>query len=190
MKWQAYSCWICCCHSAAHMMLVALNSTPRFNESGTLCFQNVPCPSQIPHTSIRPSLAPEDRSARSPSPQPVRGQSPDLTPRRSSSSFTQASSSSPTGRRSFLNSNQQSPLQQQHSSQQQTSEQHLQQQQLETVTCWSSTDRLNVSIGLMYALCNLAKELGAAAGFCVPRPQLLRRWLQVRGGLQLLIACH
>lgn len=49
----------------------------------------------------------------------------------------------------------------------------------EGVTCWSSADRLNVSIGLMYALCNLAVELGAVAGFCVPRPQLLRRWLQV-----------
>lgn len=36
----------------------------------------------------------------------------------------------------------------------------------------------------MYALCNLAVELGAVAGFCVPRPQLLRRWLQVRGAKQ------
>jgi kinesin family protein 4/21/27 len=51
------------------------------------------------------------------------------------------------------------------------------------VTCWSSADRLNVSIGLMYALCNLAVELGAVAGFCVPRPQLLRRWLQVGRGV-------
>jgi hypothetical protein len=59
---------------------------------------------------------------------------------------------------------------------------HEQQQQPEqpAATCWSSTDRLNVSIGLMHALCNLATELGAMAGFCVPRPQLLRRWLQVR----------
>jgi hypothetical protein len=63
---------------------------------------------------------------------------------------------------------------------QQLQEQQQQQQPQENVTCWSSADRLNVSIGLMYALCNLAKELGAAAGFCVPRPQLLRRWLQVR----------
>lgn len=54
------------------------------------------------------------------------------------------------------------------------------QQQEENVTCWSSADRLNVSIGLMYALCNLAKDVGAVAGFCVPRPQLLRRWLQVK----------
>jgi hypothetical protein len=68
-------------------------------------------------------------------------------------------------------------LNRQHSLPQQLQEQ--QQQPQENVTCWSSADRLNVSIGLMYALCNLAKELGAAAGFCVPRPQLLRRWLQV-----------
>lgn len=61
-------------------------------------------------------------------------------------------------------------------------QQAAQQQQAEGATCWSSADRLNVSIGLMYALCNLAVELGAVAGFCVPRPQLLRRWLQVGGG--------
>jgi len=60
--------------------------------------------------------------------------------------------------------------------QQQQQQQH---REPEGVTCWSSADRLNVSIGLMYALCNLAVEVGAVAGFCVPRPQLLRRWLQV-----------
>jgi hypothetical protein len=82
-------------------------------------------------------------------------------------------------------------LSQQHSLPQQLQEQP---QPQENVTCWSSADRLNVSIGLMYALCNLAKELGAAAGLCVPRPQLLRRWLQVglpvfHNSLRLLCAC-
>jgi kinesin family protein 4/21/27 len=46
------------------------------------------------------------------------------------------------------------------------------------VEAWSSADRLNVSVGLLYALCNAATAAGASAGFCVPRPQLLRRWLQ------------
>lgn len=46
------------------------------------------------------------------------------------------------------------------------------------VEAWSSADRLNVSVGLLYALCNAAIAAGASAGFCVPRPQLLRRWLQ------------
>jgi hypothetical protein len=43
---------------------------------------------------------------------------------------------------------------------------------------WSSADRLNVSVGLLYALCAAAQAAGARAGFCVPRPQLLKRWLQ------------
>lgn len=46
------------------------------------------------------------------------------------------------------------------------------------VITWTSVDRLNMSIGLLYALCNHALENGVACGFCVPRPQLLRRWLQ------------
>jgi hypothetical protein len=80
--------------------------------------------------------------------------------------------------------NNSSLLSQQHSLPQQLQEQ---QQPQENLTCWSSADRLNVSIGLMYALCNLAKELGAAAGFCVPRPQLLRRWLQVGAGGEMCL---
>ncbi|KAI8464145.1 MAG: P-loop containing nucleoside triphosphate hydrolase protein [Monoraphidium minutum] len=43
---------------------------------------------------------------------------------------------------------------------------------------WSSADRLNVSVGLLYALCAAAQAAGARVGFCVPRPQLLKRWLQ------------
>jgi hypothetical protein len=43
---------------------------------------------------------------------------------------------------------------------------------------WGSADRLNVSVGLLYALCAAAQDAGATAGFCVPRPQLLKRWLQ------------
>jgi len=43
---------------------------------------------------------------------------------------------------------------------------------------WGSADRLNVSVGLLYALCAAAQDAGARAGFCVPRPQLLKRWLQ------------
>lgn len=46
-----------------------------------------------------------------------------------------------------------------------------------TIT-WSSVDRLNMSIGLLYALCNHARDQSIRCGFCVPRPQLLRRWLQ------------
>ncbi|GIL52093.1 hypothetical protein Vafri_8067 [Volvox africanus] len=46
-----------------------------------------------------------------------------------------------------------------------------------TIT-WSSVDRLNMSIGLLYALCNHAIENGIRCGFCVPRPQLLKRWMQ------------
>lgn len=138
---------------------------------------------QIPHTSIRPALAADDRSAPA---QPARAASPspgEVAPRHIS--FSQPSSSSPAtgGRRSSAHS-QLAPagslLSQQHSLPQQLQEQP---QPQENVTCWSSADRLNVSIGLMYALCNLAKELGAAAGFCVPRPQLLRRWLQVGGAV-------
>ncbi len=37
-----------------------------------------------------------------------------------------------------------------------------------------------MSIGLLYALCNHAIENGIRCGFCVPRPQLLKRWMQVR----------
>jgi hypothetical protein len=153
---------------------------------------------QIPHTSLRPALSAEDRSApaaaaaaaaRATSPSPG-----EVTPRRSSFSHPSGGSPAAGGRRSSAHSQQPanpSLLSQQHSLPQQLQEQQQQQQQ-ENVTCWSSADRLNVSIGLMYALCNLAKELGAAAGFCVPRPQLLRRWLQVgrRGRRACMQAVH
>lgn len=48
----------------------------------------------------------------------------------------------------------------------------------DSVITWSSVDRLNMSIGLLYALCNHAIESGIRCGFCVPRPQLLKRWMQ------------
>lgn len=35
-----------------------------------------------------------------------------------------------------------------------------------------------MSIGLLFALCNHATDQGIRCGFCVPRPQLLKRWLQ------------
>ncbi|GFH15117.1 kinesin-like protein, partial [Haematococcus lacustris] len=47
-----------------------------------------------------------------------------------------------------------------------------------SVITWTSVDRLNMSIGLLYALCNHALDSGIKCGFCVPRPQLLKRWLQ------------
>ena len=53
-----------------------------------------------------------------------------------------------------------------------------QQQQQQFDMRWSSADRLNVSVGLLYALCAAARAAGATAGLCAPRPQLLRRWLQ------------
>ncbi|GMH43780.1 hypothetical protein BSKO_11714 [Bryopsis sp. KO-2023] len=54
---------------------------------------------------------------------------------------------------------------------------------------WSSVDRLSMSVGLLYALCNHARKNDVRyaqssstclfrCGFCVPRPQLLRRWAQ------------
>mmetsp|Transcript_2102 Transcript_2102/g.5351 ORF Transcript_2102/g.5351 Transcript_2102/m.5351 type:complete len:931 (+) Transcript_2102:94-2886(+) len=46
------------------------------------------------------------------------------------------------------------------------------------VTPWTSIDRLNMSIGLLFALCTHALDNGIRCGFCVPRPQLLKRWLQ------------
>ncbi len=50
------------------------------------------------------------------------------------------------------------------------------------VITWTSVDRLNMSIGLLYALSNLATDQSITCGFCVPRPQLLKRWLQVTSG--------
>ena len=44
------------------------------------------------------------------------------------------------------------------------------------VVQWSSVDRLNMSVGLLYALCVNADEANVRCGFCVPRSQLLRRW--------------
>lgn len=64
-----------------------------------------------------------------------------------------------------------------HAHEQQQAQGHEQQQQQQEMQ-WSSTDRLNVSVGLLYALCAAAADAGARAGFCVPRPQLLKRWLQ------------
>lgn len=46
----------------------------------------------------------------------------------------------------------------------------------EEVIQWSSVDRLNMSVGLLYALCVNAEEANVRCGFCVPRSQLLRRW--------------
>lgn len=46
------------------------------------------------------------------------------------------------------------------------------------IITWTSVDRLNMSIGLLYALCSHARESAVRCGFCVPRPQLLKRWLQ------------
>ncbi|MEW5301559.1 MAG: hypothetical protein WDW36_004412 [Sanguina aurantia] len=61
------------------------------------------------------------------------------------------------------------------------------------VITWSSVDRLNMSIGLLYSLCNHATDNNIRCGFCVPRPQLLKRWMQagvrmeqVRSGLKLI----
>jgi len=44
------------------------------------------------------------------------------------------------------------------------------------VVQWSSVDRLNMSVGLLYALCVNADDAAVRCGFCVPRSQLLRRW--------------
>ncbi|GAX73057.1 hypothetical protein CEUSTIGMA_g510.t1 [Chlamydomonas eustigma] len=48
----------------------------------------------------------------------------------------------------------------------------------DNIITWTSVDRLNMSIGLLYALSNLATDQNISCGFCVPRPQLLKRWLQ------------
>eukprot|EP00873_Tetraselmis_striata_P001075 jgi/Tetstr1/421339/TSEL_012309.t1 len=42
---------------------------------------------------------------------------------------------------------------------------------------WSSVDRLTMSIGLLFGLCCYADDNDIRAGFCVPRPQLLDRWI-------------
>jgi len=49
---------------------------------------------------------------------------------------------------------------------------------------WTSVDRLNMSIGLLYALCNHALDEGISCGLCVPRPQLLKRWMQAGVGMR------
>jgi hypothetical protein len=46
----------------------------------------------------------------------------------------------------------------------------------EQTVAWSSVDRLNMSVGLLYALCVNANNANVRCGFCVPRSQLLRRW--------------
>jgi hypothetical protein len=46
----------------------------------------------------------------------------------------------------------------------------------EQTVAWSSVDRLNMSVGLLYALCVNANASNVRCGFCVPRSQLLRRW--------------
>ena len=42
---------------------------------------------------------------------------------------------------------------------------------------WCSADRLTMSIGLLFGLCCYADDNDIRAGFCVPRPQLLERWM-------------
>eukprot|EP00879_Flechtneria_rotunda_P021695 GHRR01022875.1.p1 GENE.GHRR01022875.1~~GHRR01022875.1.p1 ORF type:complete len:1033 (+),score=433.02 GHRR01022875.1:114-3212(+) len=144
---------------------------------------------QIPHTAVRPALpVDENRSTMTPSPASrsaspdvgTTSSSPQLTPRRSSTTMPNTgspvrnstnSSNTTAGARNSPRSSSNQPEQQQVAA-------AAGQAQGEAAT-WSSTDRLNVSIGLLYALCNLAAEVGAVAGLCVPRPQLLRRWLQV-----------
>lgn len=46
----------------------------------------------------------------------------------------------------------------------------------EQSVAWSSVDRLNMSVGLLYALCVNATASDVSCGFCVPRSQLLKRW--------------
>ena len=46
----------------------------------------------------------------------------------------------------------------------------------EQAVAWSSVDRLNMSVGLLYALCVHAADSDVSCGFFVPRLQLLRRW--------------
>lgn len=46
----------------------------------------------------------------------------------------------------------------------------------EQTVAWSSVDRLNMSVGLLYALCVNATDSDVSCGFCVPRSQLLKRW--------------
>eukprot|EP00955_Chlamydomonas_euryale_P030548 321764-Chlamydomonas_euryale.AAC.3 len=41
-----------------------------------------------------------------------------------------------------------------------------------------------MSIGLLYALCNHALDEGISCGLCVPRPQLLKRWMQAGVGMR------
>jgi len=42
---------------------------------------------------------------------------------------------------------------------------------------WCSLDRLTMSIGLLFGLCCYSDDNDIRAGFCVPRPQLLERWV-------------
>ena len=41
---------------------------------------------------------------------------------------------------------------------------------------WSSVDNLNLSIGLLYAICVHAADSDVSCAFCTPPLQLLRRW--------------
>jgi hypothetical protein len=129
---------------------------------------------QIPHTAIRPALSADEKTA-------SLSVSPEMTPRQTGSiSGTTSQGSSATAAAAILSQPSNNGIH--HHQQLLTSHEQPavhQEQQLESATVWSSADRLNLSIGLLYALCNLALEVGAVAGFCVPRPQLLKRWLQV-----------
>eukprot|EP00951_Prasinocladus_malaysianus_P046587 scaffold647792_cov39-Prasinocladus_malaysianus.AAC.1 len=62
---------------------------------------------------------------------------------------------------------------------------------------WSSVDRLTMSIGLLFGLCCYADDNDIRAGFCVPRPQLLDRWISagvpmhgLDGKMQLIYPSH
>ena len=46
----------------------------------------------------------------------------------------------------------------------------------EQTVAWSSVDRFNISIGLLYSLCVHAADSDLSCAFCVTRMKLLRCW--------------
>lgn len=58
----------------------------------------------------------------------------------------------------------------------------------EQTVAWSSVDRLNMSVGLLYALCVNATDSDVSCGFCVPRSQLLKRWQVPPAALASVVA--
>ena len=60
----------------------------------------------------------------------------------------------------------------------------------EQTVAWSSVDRLNMSVGLLYALCVNATDSDVSCGFCVPRSQLLKRWQVSRRACPLASLWH